>query len=583
MKKSIFQRVSALWLLSVLLQLLPLAGHAANVQATVDRQQLQLGETVTLNIVSHGVAPSDLDPDTMVGNLDALGGDFVVAGLSHATEEVTVNGSAQAQLTLGIALRPKHTGELTIPSLNIAGGTTSPITVQVDAADNTAPTSARGGAFLEATIEPSKGYEGQELQYVLRLYYTGALTDGSLENPQADGMNFLAVGNELSYDVDRGGQHYHVIERHYAATPRRTGKLVIAPVQFQGASVDDNDPNIFYRERTPLSASTRAMTVTVEDIPADADKRTWLPVSDLKLTAEGLPVSADARVGQPLNLTMLLQATGTSFESLPALSLPSIDGASVYPDKPLNGTRADGASLVARRQQSFVIVPNRPGTLVIPEITVHWWNVTTNKPEVARLPEQRLTVLSAAGQPAAPASAATAASAASTPQAARSAPAPEGPWRWIALASIGLWLVSMVIWWVSRRRPDASAAASVPSSRAAPVATRQLRAAFLAAAQGSDATRQAGALMAWAKAERPSLQNLSDLAAALGSLPQREAIAALQRRRYGANDTSAADRSLAGAFGDGFVWKAPAATVSGDGLPALYPFDVHGKPSPPQD
>jgi hypothetical protein len=238
---------------------------------------------------------------------------------------------------------------------------------------------------------------------------------------------------------------------------------------------------------------------------------------------------------------------------------------------------------VARRQQSFAIIPSRPGTLVIPEITVHWWNVITNQPEVARLPEQRLTVLPAVGQPAVTASVATASSAASAGEATVSPAATAWPWRWIALASLGLWLLSLLAWWLRRRRSNTTA--PVVQRGAAPAAPRQLRAAFLVAAQGDDAARQAGALMAWAKAERPSLQNLGDLAAELGSLPQREAIASLQRRRYAPGEVSTPGRALAETFRDGFIWKAPMSSISTSGLPALYPFDVHAddKRPPSQD
>ena len=84
---------------------------------------------------------------------------------------------------------------------------------------------------------------------------------------------------------------------------------------------------------------------------------------------DGWPGATEqVRVGQPLNLTMTLQATGLPFEALPALSLPPIDGAKAYPDKPVTGTRQDGPWLVGRRQQAFAIVP---GTCRYPDHSGH--------------------------------------------------------------------------------------------------------------------------------------------------------------------------------------------------------------------
>lgn len=559
------RRMLRAWLSGLLLLVLSLPGWAA-VQATLDRDRVQLGDIVTLNVRIEGVTtPQPVD-------LSELAPDFDVLNSSSHASLIFLNGHPAAELTIGLILRPKHTGELTIPALRVGGQFTSPLQLQVEAVDPTAASSSRKNVYLDATVEPAKGYVGQQLQYVLRLYYATTLSAGALDDPRADGANFQRLGNDLNYEADQGGRHYHVIERRYALVPQRAGKLVIPPVQFQGESVDMNDPDTFFPNTQPVSASTPALTVNVQGVPADADKQTWLPVRDLKLTAEGLPDGGEVRVGQPLNLTMLLQATGASYESLPALSLPSIDGANVYPDKPLNGTRSDGTSLVARRQQSFAVIPSRPGTLVIPEITVHWWNVLAGQPEIARLPERRFTVLPAPGQPAVAASVRSSSSAAS---AVAEAPSPTGtgvPWRWIALASIALWLLSMLIWWL-RRRPTAVAAAV--STNKIPTKPRQLRAAFLAAAQGDDVTKQAHALMAWAKTERPALQNLGDLATELGSPAQREAIAALQRRRYAADGAIGSDPALAACFRGGFVWRTPVSGAATHGLPSLYPFDLH--------
>jgi hypothetical protein len=350
-------------------------------------------------------------------------------------------------------------------------------------------------------------------------------------------------------------------------------------VAFQGEVVDLNDPGTFFPNAKPVNAATPAVTFDALDIPAGVDKQTWLPVRDLKLTADDLP-SGDLHVGQAVTLTMLLQATGASYESLPALSLPAIDGANVYPDKPLNGTRTDGNALVARRQQGFAIVPTRPGTLTIPEITVHWWNVTTGQPEVARLPERRFNVLPAPGQPAIASAATTAAPSVLAPAA---VPTQAAPWRWIALASLGLWLASLLVWWYRRRRSPRLAAA--PAAAAARTqGTHRLRAAFLLAARSGDAAGQARALLAWARIERPQLRHLGELAAALADAGQRDAVTALERRRYASAQGGDNGALLAERFAKGFAWSASSAPRPSDGdLPELYPFDVHGGKPRSQD
>ena len=123
---------------------------------------------------------------------------------------------------------------------------------------------------------------------------------------------------------------------------------------------------------------------------ASAPDAAWIPARELKLSLEGLPADGKGRVGQPMTLTMRLDAVGMPFEALPALSLPKIDGAAVYPDKAVTGGGTSGAWVTGRRQQGFAVVPTRSGTLHIPETTLHWWNVVTDKAEVATLPARAI-------------------------------------------------------------------------------------------------------------------------------------------------------------------------------------------------
>ncbi|WP_232823440.1 BatD family protein [Dyella sp. C9] len=553
-------------LLWMMLVLWPLASRAADVQATLDRNRVELGETVTLNLRVNGggMVPA---PD-----LSALSGDFAVLGTSSNTSISIVNGARSAQVTIGVALRPLHVGTLRIPPLSVAGSTTPPVLLEVVPPDPTAASSGRKDVFLEAGVDPQGGYVGQQLVYTVRLFFATDLTSGSLEDPQLTGVDVHPLGNEINYQAERGGRRYNVIERRYALTPQRPGHQEMPPLAFQGEMVDMADPNAFFGNATPVTASSPTVAFDVRPIPAQAGQTAWLPAHALQLSLDGAPTHGELRVGQPLNLVMSVQATGLSYEALPALSLPALDGATVYPDKPVNGTRTEGPWLVGRRQQGFAVVPSRPGTLTIPETTLTWWNVAEDKAEVARIPAQTYTVLPAAGAPAQQPPATPVAPAepvvASQPMAGMAGL----PWRWIALGSLGLWLLSVLAWWWLRRRP--SAPVRTPPTQGAAPAAGPLRAAFLTAARGDDSARQAASLLAWARAERPALHNLGELAQALASEPQRAAIAVLQRKRYAGGEAPGLGDQLAKVFRDGFDWGTSDGSDGASPLPPLYPFNL---------
>jgi len=547
----------------------PALSLAADVTATVDRNRVELGETVTLNLRASSGAMA-ATPD-----LSGLSQDFAVLGSSSNTSLSIINGQRTSQVTVGVALRPLHVGTLRIPALSFAGGTTAPVEVEVTPPDAGAAAAGRKDVFLEATVDPASAYVGQQMVYTVRLFFATDLTSGALEDPQVAGIDFRRLGDEISYQAERGGRRYNVIERRYAATPQREGQLQIPPIGFQGESVNMANPDAFFSNGTPITASSPAVSLDVRPAPAQAAKGAWLPARSLSLTLDGGPSHGDLHVGEPLNLVMNVQAVGLPYEALPSLSLPALDGATVYPDKPVNGTRVDGQYLVGRRQQSFAVVPNRPGKLTIPETTLTWWNVTENRAETARVPAQTLNVLAAAGS--APAAPASTPQAAATPAVTGVAASPivtgtSSVWRSVALISLALWALSVLAWLLWRRRSRYTGAAT--TTTATPASASRLRAAFLLQTRVDDAAAQAAALLAWAQAERPWLRNLGELAQALSAGPQRETIEALQRKRYGGSDEAGLGTRLATAFRDGFSWQPVPGSADDSPLPPLYPFSL---------
>lgn len=559
------------WCLLALL-LIPALAQAADVQATLDRNSVPLGETVTLNLRIQGDAGNVAMP-----NLSVLGGDFDMLGTSQNSSLSVVNGAATSELILGVVLRPRHAGTLQIPSLDIAGSRTAPLQVEVTAANPSDSATAHRDVFMESQIEPNHGYVGQQLSYVVRLFFATSISDGSLEAPQLNGLQFNKIGDDTNYSVERDGRQYHVLERRYAVVPQHAGRVDIPALNFQGVAIDPADPDSFFGARKPVSASAPAVSIDVKPTPADWGGTAWLPARQLTLTLDGLPDAQNSvRVGQPLNLTMNLQATGLPAETLPALSLPPLDGATVYPDKPGTTSRNDGPWIVGQRQQAFAIVPNRAGTLIIPATTLKWWDVLTDRMQVAQIPAHSFAVLPAVGgtdvHTANPAVAATASSTI-TPAPATSAGA-NTRWRWIALGSIALWLISVLAWLLwrgyRRRRPAPAATAGTANASA-----RECQRAFFAAARGSDTSEQVRSLLDWARAERPAIQHLGELSTLLGDEPQRAAISSLQQRHYAGAPATGRDARLEEVFKRGLAWRVDGTGDKASDLPPLYPFKLH--------
>jgi hypothetical protein len=559
-------------LIAALCVVAPLHAAAPAVRAWLDRDTMHLGETVTLNVESSGDASGQPD-------FSALSQDFSLLGTQSSQQVSIVNGASTAKTVWAVGLEPKRAGRIAIPAIMVGSAQTAPITVNVLAAPAGAQGKPGDDVFLEVTAEPTSPYVQQQVRYTVKLYFSFGLTDGNLGEPQADGVVVQRLGQDKSYLANVGDRRYHVMERHYALTPEKSGALELPALLFRGNALDAADPTGFFSRPRTVSARSDAVQLQVKPKPSTwPNAEPWLPADSVLLKDES-ELPSEIHVGDPVTRTIRLQAQGLGFEQLPELTLAAPDGAEIYPDKPDTRTRDDGTWLYGERVRKFAFVPTKPGTLVIPGVSVKWWDTTHDRIETAELPAHTVSVLPAAGKSAnASPNAAPAAgepSDATTPAAQAPATANATPSSrasslriWQALAALGfvLWLATLALWWRSRPHgvvvaPDAPAPSGVSAHRAA-----FLRAAALGELAGAER-----ALVAWARNERPDVRNLGELAHRLDDSAQREALAALQKARYAGGSTQGVGSQLERAFKGGIAWAQTAGPPKADSvLPGLY-------------
>ena len=558
----------------------PALVFAGGIHASLSRDTIQLGQTVTLS-VDVSAASDQGSPD-----FSPLRKDFQLFGRSSSHSFSIVNGKRSMRASISIVLRAKHMGKIKIPSLLVDGAHTNALLLTV-----TPPVPVTAGhrgkrVFIEVSATPHQAYVGQQIAYVVRLYYDISLVNGTMNVPQLSDVHLEPIGADIKYDDQRGGHRYHVIERRYALFPQKAGVVHIPALQFQGLASSPNastDPGSVFGIFDPFSAHTRvsamspALTLQVKEPPKAWGSSDWLPARQLTLALNGLPANGTIRVGTVLNLHLSVQADGLAASALPTLSLPDLPGATVYPDHPVDETGRNGIWLHGKRTRGFAVVLQHPGTLTIPVTTLKWFNVQTGQISLARIPAHRFTVLPAIQhKDTTTASSPPPIMAKPVTAVALSRPGSSERWRLIALISLTLLvlllLLLLIVWWWRARNTSGSDNTDIQNQSAAskPNVAKQ---AFIHAAASQDIAQQARTLLAWARTERAHLRNLGELSLALAASEQHAAIAYMQQHQYAqVTDTSTVD--IAQAFVNGFAWRDATSSDPNVPLPPLYPFDL---------
>lgn len=568
------------WLLAVCSLLLACAGATASaaIRAHLDSNQIAPGDTVQLTLEHDGQTSSQPD-------LTPLQKDFDILGESTSSNVQIINGHISSGTELDLTLSPKRTGQLTIPPLSWGSEQSPPLTLTVSGAGGGQGTGASGSAprsvFITSAVTPAHPYVLAAVQLTVKVYAAATLYRPSLDLSTSHDVLVRQVGDDEDSSVERNGQSYSVVTRHYLLFPQHSGSLTLPgptlTAQVASSSRAANDPfSSFFgapfglMTTRPIQVQGDPIVLQVRPRPASAASAPyWLPARSVTLEGDWQPRNLQAHVGDPVTVDLKLRATGLTAAQLPDLtslmSLPS--GLKVYPEQAKLKDTDQGDTVEGSREQTVALIADQPGHYSFPRLAVTWWDTSSNQARQAILPARTLVVLPAPGSPtpATPAPVATAAPVAARSPSTAPQPAPaqqgnEPPWRWISLGLVILWLATLAAWLLSRRPrtpplPRPRPAAPVPP----PATASQARSAFIEACRNDDAPGARRHLLAWAAAMWGTMPSgLSAVAARLDDPEVTSLLRELDRACF-ASDRHWSGQALATALG---ALPATRATVS---------------------
>lgn len=324
--------------------------------------------------------------------------------------------------------------------------------------------------IVEAELVPARVYVGGEALLRLRALRAPGIPHGILRPPVLGEAAEISIAGTIdTYQSERAGVRYDVLERTHVIVPKRAGRLVVAGAEFESvlryAETFQRDP------RASLGPSTvrgPERVLEVRAVPASGGEP-WLPAKSVTLDESWSRDLEALSTGTPVTRTLVLRAEGLAAQRLPRLEMAAHPALRVHHDQPEFFTEYLASGMRGRRVQRIVLMPVGAASIALPELNVRWWDVADDVPRVASVPGRTLQLHAAI----APASL---------------VPPPEEErisWRGVLRWSLAAIVVIGVLgfWWHERTR-----------------APREARKALRAACRRNDARAARDALRAWSKA-----------------------------------------------------------------------------------
>lgn len=449
----------------------------AELSMSLDRNPVRVNETFTLDIKSD-------DPDADEPRLDLPDGVQLIRRNTISSRSI-INGRIEASRTWRYNLVARQPGEYVFPAVRIGQDRAEPISISVLAADSKAAAIAGNQPLLlKASVDLKSVLPQQQIILTVQLLRNVPVRFAQMSEPKPANALVQKLGEDSEYETTVNGVSYMVIERRYALFPQQAGELVIDPIRFQGDVNAERQLSLFgaFNETQPVSLQTQPITI---DVRAPTAANTGLPAQNLTLT--DTLSDGPYRAGEPLTWTVTITADGVLPAQLPELTPQTDKQWRVYPDQPQDTVQVIASGVRTIRSQKFALVPVQAGDHTLPTLTIPWWRLADNSAQQAVLAAHTLTVLP--GNNTAPATAPAPSKkpekiipnqpAVVTPEAPATVPALTSDaqtgswWPWLTALFALLWLLTMALWWYSRRRHQAAPIKTTHEDDAQPVGSER--------------------------------------------------------------------------------------------------------------
>jgi len=245
-------------------------------------------------------------------------------------------------------------------------------------------------ADVRIHLDAGKSYwVGQKVSFYVELlsptFFSGS---PKFDLPGIPGVVVMKIEERPVLGSEQIGENSFTTQRHeFAIFPQRQGKIVIPsfPVRFGVAGAIGEKP-IEHRMATGKIGFTAAMPPGAEELS------TVITTRNLNISEKWEPIPKKAKEGDAFTRTVIMKAPdlpGMAFPPLPQMNIPNIG---IYPKPPVVKNRMERGDFIGERIDKVTYVCETEGSITIPAITIHWWDMESEKLKTEVLPEITLEV-----------------------------------------------------------------------------------------------------------------------------------------------------------------------------------------------
>lgn len=249
--------------------------------------------------------------------------------------------------------------------------------------------------YLEFEPPVKEIYIGQETGFKITLFDRIGLQEVALVPPDMPNADVFLLQNKPEREVEKDGFSYDTNELYFNLVAKSVGEMAFpsfclsasAPTMISARDLPD-DIDLLPSGKLVICAPP--FSVNVKRLPENSPA--LFAAKEVRVYDGIVPKSGEIPVGSPVKRSLLLAVTGTLPVFLPDFKSEEIKNAKVYNGKTERNQPFSPLNLKAALRQTVIVVPQKEGELVLPEIRIPWLNAETDQVEISVIPARRLTV-----------------------------------------------------------------------------------------------------------------------------------------------------------------------------------------------